>query len=338
MDFEAIMPKRWRITKEGLEHANCKGEYQEASNSFPCVTKRKKVVNLQKGITEMRFSLVFVDFDGNKLTKEMEIAEQDILSKKFLKELPIEVIIMPEFRNRIVEIFLYMIKKQLNVLEITEEIQYGYGWNGRKFYWGNKNQRAISESQSYSATVHIAEIISQDNEIIPGILLAVIHGPLKAVLQEAGIQHDFVTFLVGPSAVGKTSLAGIFCEYMSEMKIKYACTSERKILEKDIRGHRDKTLIVDDYCKSKSERMNAKMEFTISELIQNSCDSGWKLVDQEPAENLSCNPHLIITGEKIIYNESTLNRCFLLKMEKSVDKKLWADIINMKKIWKYLFS
>lgn len=330
MDFEAIMPKQWRIAKAGgLEHANCKGEYQEASNSFPYVIKRKRVTNLQKGITEMKFSIVFVDSGGNKLTKEMEFAEQDIASNKFLKKLPIEVIIMPGFRNKIQELFSYMIKKQLNGQKITEEMQYGYGWNGRKFHWGDKNKRAISESQLYSAVVHIAEIISQEKEIIPGLLLSAVHGPLKGVLQEAGIKHDFSTFLTGPSATGKTSLTGIFCEYMPEMKIKYACTSERKILEKAIRGHRDTTLILDDYCKSTSERMNAKLEFTISEIIQDSCDSGRKLTDQESDENLSCSPHLVITGEKIIYNESTLNRCFLLKMEKSVSKELWVDIKNM---------
>ena len=161
-------------------------------------------------------------------------------------------------------------------------------------------------------------------------VLAAVHGPMKHILEAAEIGHDFVTFLAGPTGIGKTALAKKICGYLNK-PIVLALSSERKNLRKTIQNLTDVTIVVDDFNTSASDRMVSRQLQIVSEIIQGECDAGDVVLDETSAGKRNHNTHLVITSESIICNVSTMNRCFLVNMQEAVSDYLWEKISGMDK-------
>lgn len=328
------LPNRYHYGDDGgIVYENSRKEMLKVVNVIPMGIYKKRIVNQQTNTKKDIVGIVYCDTKGIAVTAPQEFPIEDIMSCKFAKHIPIEVIVEPSFGRRIGNVFKYIIQSQLNALQTTEEFALAFGWNGNgRFHFSNSLHTNFTDGQFYQSASKMASIITKDKNLIPALLLAIIHGPMKHLLKQAGITHDFVTFYLGRTAVGKSSLADAFCSYLPDKKLKYSFHSDRKDLIKTLQGMNDVTLLFDDYCKTSSGRTREKLEQTVSEIIQISCDSGYILTGGEKSADKpdTESPHLVITGEKPIYNESTLNRCFLVYMDESLSQELWDEITQMR--------
>ncbi len=251
-----------------------------------------------------------------------------------MNKMPVLVIIEPSCKRKVKNVYKYIIQSQIAEMKTEKIMKYKFGWNGHKFHWDEKNMAVNWEKLSYEATIKMAKILNYKNDSVCAIVLAAIHGVVKRVLVQAGIEHDFVTLIIGESGVGKTALAKIFCEYLVDKKAVYALGSDRKELQKIMQSSNDMTLVIDDFCKSESKRVEERQLQILSELIQGASDAGKLLIRDGVDENIDNLVHIVSISEKMVRNISTINRCFLVRMEEAIEESLWKEILDYKKLVK----
>lgn len=64
----------------------------------------------------------------------------------------------------------------------------------------------------------------------------------------------------------------------------------------------------------------------LSEVIQSASDAGKILIRDALNEEIDNAVHVVATSEKMMRNISTINRCFLVRMEEIVEESLWKKI------------
>lgn len=317
---------------EGYEWQDGKGlcrnskKNEKVANAIPMITKRSKVCSYITNEKKEVFELEFVLEDETRLNK-IKITDTQLITGTFIKEIPIEVIVQPTYRKKIADIYRVIIQEQLSALSVTEIMEYQFGWNGKKFFW-KEGLDMLNENLSYSVysnATMLANIINME-EIVASVVLAAIHGPLKRLLETAEIKHDYVTYIVGETGIGKTEVVQKICNYLPDKNVFLSLGNERKNLKGYMHKLTDVTLIVDDFSTTASQRMKDRQLHIMSEIIQNASDSGKILIDCENPNASSGNIHLIVTGESLIKNFSTLNRCFVVKMEECLGSVVWNDL------------
>ena len=305
-----------------------KGEKEKrVANAVPIVKKRISFEQPAAGIARKVVVIQYLDCNNTWVGELQEMEEADIMNGNFMRSLPIEV--QADNKRIAKATFLKMIQGQAAKKLVEKVKQYPFGWYEKEFHLGEE-RREILQGQEYRAAIHVADIITQRNQAVTALVLAAVHGPMKHILEAAEIGHDFVTFLAGPTGIGKTALAKKICGYLNK-PIVLALSSERKNLRKTIQKLTDVTIVVDDFNTSASDRMVSRQLQIVSEIIQGECDAGDVVLDETSAGKRNHNTHLVITSESIICNVSTMNRCFLVNMQEAVSDYLWEKISGMDK-------
>lgn len=304
-------------SKNGLYNLK---QQKKLVNAIPKVRKKRKIIfqNKEKSsIVLIDFQLEFQDASESEI---ITLSDKQLLANDFTKYLPVDVILQPRATKIVTDLYRVIIQEQLIKIKAEEEIVYEFGWNDMHYHW-DENQK-LELGNIYESTVNLVNLIISD-EIIAGIVLAAIHGPMVYVLKQAGIEHNYVTFVVGKTGIGKTDVVKKICNYLPEKNIFLSLGSDGRALKKQIHALNDITLIIDDFCNSASKELERKNARNISDIIQSASDSGNVLINGTELMNQDKNIHLIITGEKVIKNFSTINRCFVVSMDEMLDESTW---------------
>ena len=303
-------------------------------NAIPEVTCKKIIVNQKSGTSRMVLEGQYQYANGT--LEPFCLPIEKIQSGQFMKELSMRVRIEIGKKNAVAQVFTYIIQSQIENMDSVEESEYGFGWNNERYEF-EKDVKKDSLSE-YQCVLQMAGQILDSEGIVTGFILAAIHGPIKRLLLDAGVQHDFTTCVSGKSGVGKTSLARGYCRYWHNKETAFSLGSDRKELKKKIRDASDVTVLVDDFNMSNSSRVIEHGIQVLAEIIQLSSDSCQNLVDDKPNQ-LSGNIHIITTVENVLTNVSTMNRCFLVQMDNKVTDECWRkfnDFIDNDGMWNFM--
>lgn len=313
---------------EGL-YFNRNNKHTLIANAWPQVIKRLEIQDNSLGILRHILKVKFV-LEGNAEPEILlDIPEEELRSGKLQKRLPLEIISGDVSERTMVEHFVKIIRMQASELPVESVVHYKFGWNNLHYHWGVSGSDHLPIAEEYSAALQILHVLEGGNMVIAGVFLAAIHGPLKSVLIQAGIHHDFTTYIYGESALGKTELCRNLCNYVPPRDNILSLSSTRKELKKFIENKDDCTIIVDDFCKTASRGVQDRQLQSISELIQASCNSGKVLVDASSSETSYSTTHLVVTAESLVKNLSTINRCYFMQMQQSIPQNIWKEIMQL---------
>lgn len=255
-----------------------------------------------------------------------------IQNGRFFKTFPIEVIIEPRCGNLVRELFQYSIREQLKehpVEKVKKVEKPSYGWKGNRFYMGNPIIlcETVSVENAYKSAGELLKIlIHQKSGVIGVLVLAVMHGPLKKLLEAANVTHDFVTFVVGKTGTGKTDVTKKVCKIPGAGEYVFSAISDRKVIKQILANKSDMAIVLDDYCNSDSNRVTGKLSQTMAEIIQAACDAGKDVIDVSDADRRKSYVHIVVTGEKLFRNLSTVNRLFLVRMDEPLPGDLYETL------------
>lgn len=309
----------------GLWNENGKN-VKKVANAIPKVTEVVciKTMASNKSILLISFCMYY---ENGTQSPRLTITEEELLKSKFVEKLPVHVIVQPQFDKKIASIYRVIIQEQLKEHEVREVIEYDYGWYEKKFNWqkGIESHTCEREGEEYENVMEMTEMIRKE-PILGGILLAAIHGPLKYPLECANVTHDFVTYIVGETGIGKTEISKKICNYLPEKSTFLSLETERKVLKEYIQKSKDITLIVDDFSTTASNRVKERQLQVMSEVIQTASDSGEILTEGEMKGVNLRRVHLVVTGESLINNYSTLNRCFVIRMDENISSAIWEKL------------
>ena len=256
----------WEL-KKGLHIVK---QQKKIANAIPVVVSkkvRKFCKNNQSSILIIGIQFVYQDCSQSEI---IYISEKQLRAKDFNECFPIEVVIQPGANRIVQEVYRVIIQEQLSKIEEIEETAYEFGWNGSHYHWDEEQE--IEVTNEYKSVVDLANLINS-NEVIAGVALAALHGPLVHKLKQAGINHNFVTFVVGETGVGKTEVVKKICNYLVGKNIFLSLGSDGRAIKKQIYALNDITLIIDDFCKSDSPELQRKNVRNVSDIIQNASDS-----------------------------------------------------------------
>lgn len=298
-------------------------------NAYPCLMKRLEIQDNSCGMLQNILVLKFVFADNTKSEIFVNISEEELRNGKLQKRLPLEIISGDISERTMVEHFVKIIKMQASKVPIESMVRYKYGWNKFHYHWGDSCADQYSKSEKFEGLFKILHILERENIVITGVFLAAIHGPLKNILIQAGIYHDFTTYIYGESAVGKTELCRNFCNYVPQQDNILSLSSTRKELKKFIENKNDCTIIIDDFCKTASKGVQERQLQSLSELIQASCNSGKVLVDEASSEASYSTTHLVVTAESLVKNLSSINRCYFMHMKQQIPQNIWQEIMQL---------
>lgn len=324
---EKNMPPNLKIREGEVILRKGSGKEERISKVLIIVKRRKKYVNHITNTVKKTVILQYIGLDGVSLWGEQEFEEKDIMNGKFIKERPIEIQIYNVRSGT--KVFQEIIQVQIADLPIETIERFPFGWYEKFFHWLEDGREEISKEQEYGVVIREADMLRRGHSAITALVLAAVNGPMMKVLADAGIQHNFITFLSGPTGIGKTALAKKICGYLQHKNVIWALSSERKELKKEIQNISDVTIVVDDFNTSASDRYISKQLQTVSEIIQEACDAGGVILDEKSMDKMNHCVHTVVTSETVIRNVSTMNRCYLVDMQEKLPDDLWRNVSEM---------
>lgn len=205
-----------------------------------------------------------------------------------------------------------------------------FGWNGNCYTWDKPPEP--DTGKEYANAVDICKLAIGRNIIIV-VLIAALHGLMKKPLQEAGIRHDYVDVIVGKTGIGKSEPVKMICNYHVGHGNIYSVGSNRKAVWMQMEGNMDQTVVLDDFCKTKSDRVSATQDQLVSEIIQASSDAARVIIDKDSKAiaDPALRRHIVMSAERMISNESTINRCFIFNMEEPLPMETFQKMKALEK-------
>lgn len=205
-----------------------------------------------------------------------------------------------------------------------------FGWNGTCFIWDEPPEP--DTGKEYASAIDICKLAIGRNVIIIA-LIAALHGLMKKPLQEAGIRHDYVDAIVGKTGIGKSEPVKAICNYHVRHGNIYSVGSNRKAVWMQMEGNMDQTVVLDDFCKTKSDRVSATQDQLVSEIIQASSDAARVIIDKDSKAiaDPALRRHIVMSAERMILNESTINRCFIFNMEEPLPMEAFQKMKDLEK-------
>lgn len=258
--------------------------------------------------------------------------KEELVSSKFMNIISKDVIfgVRHGIKDEVRRVFEYCIKMSCKGQTPNQIYRYEFGWNGKEFWWGQRKE--IKSGKEYANALRICKLFI-GNEIFPTVILAAIHGILEKPLQDAGIRHDFVTYLVGQTGVGKSAILRAVCNYRIKMGNLIAVGSDHKSIKKILENSYDTSIVFDDFCRTKSERVSSSQLQIVSEVIQASSDAVRFFADENSLDAIDrpARHHVVISAEQMINNESTMNRCFPVHIMEPLPEKVFTEIKDMER-------
>lgn len=323
--FNDFLPDRVEWREKRLILRDKKGD-RLLSSGFPILDSRKEIIDFKSGETQEIVEYHYILDDLGRASPKQISRIQDILSGEFIKERPGEVIIEPGCMRTARDVFITALQKQFKEAPVEKEIRYQPGWNGQHYHHLKEVDRGIvTEEKIYQATVRIAQIAKLEYKEASALLLASVQGTLRKIFLDAGIHHNYVTYIYGETSIGKTSLAKMFCDEGTGANI-ISMTSDRKRIRNYFNENNDITIVADDVCKTSSSRVYESQLQKVSEIIQESVDTGKLLLNESDNLRSERRIHVVMTAELELKNPSSINRCFYIKMENPLEESDWEFV------------
>ena len=269
--------------------------------------------------------------DGNK-SAPIVCTMKEMGSKKFLEKIfgPVIPEVYRGAQNEVGMIFEHIIKTACVGKKAVEVYANQFGWKDRCYIWDKPMEPDIGKE--YASAVEICKLAAEHDVPIVA-LIGAVHGFMKKPLQKAGIDHDYVDVIVGPSGIGKSASLKLICNYHARLDNIYSVGSSRKVIRILMERNTDQTVVLDDFCKTKSDRVSAAQEQLVSEVIQASSDAARVVHDRDSkaVADPALRRHIMLSAERVIHNESTMNRCFLYNMEESLSLETFQSMKELEK-------
>lgn len=233
-------------------------------------------------------------------------------------------------RKEVGRVFEQIIKTACAGEKVVEVYVNRFGWNGNCYTWDKPPEP--DTGKEYANAVDICKLAIGRNIIIVA-LIAALHGLMKKPLQEAGIRHDYVDAIVGETGIGKSEPIKIICNYHMGSGNIYSVGSNRKAVWIQMEENMDQTVVLDDFCKTKSDRVSAAQDQLVSEIIQASSDAARVIIDKDSKAiaDPALRRHIVMSAERMIKNESTINRCFIFNMEEPLPREAFQKMKALEK-------
>lgn len=227
-------------------------------------------------------------------------------------------------------VFQWVIKMACLGQNIVEVYANGFGWNDNHFVWDKPNES--DAGKEYANAVDICKLTMRHDVIIVA-LVGAIHGFMKKPLLEAGIRHDYVDVVVGLTGIGKSGALKAICNYHVKSGNIFSVGSNRKAVQMQMEGNIDQTVVLDDFCKTKSDRVSATQDQLVSEIIQAASDAARVIIDKDSrtVADSALRRHIMLSAERMIRNESTINRCFIFNMEEPLSLDAFQKMKDLEK-------
>lgn len=257
---------------------------------------------------------------------------KELRSEKLLDKIYPYVIFgtYPGAKKEAVRVFEQIIKTACVGEGAVEVYMNTLGWNGRHFIWDEPIES--DAGKEYVNAVDICKLTMRHDVIIVA-LVGAVHGFMKKPLLEAGIRHDYVDVVVGLTGIGKSGALKAICNYHVKSGNIFSVGSNRKAVQMQMEGNIDQTVVLDDFCKTKSDRVSATQDQLVSEIIQAASDAARVIIDKDSkaVADPALRRHIMLSAERMICNESTINRCFIFNMEEPIFPDAFQKMKDLEK-------
>lgn len=330
-----FLPKGYAwVPQEGIMKKCGRGEECVCN----CIPVNIKPVNIKfPKIQEEKegYSFCLQDADGNILGRDQKpfvCTKEEWESPKFRNLVLRDVAcgVKSGSKAEVLRIFENVIKLTCKNQTPEQICHYEFGWNDQAFWWGQRQR--LGFGKEYANALDVACLLAE-SDLVSAAVLAGIHGIMEKVLRDAGIGHNFVTYFVGETGLGKSALLKAVCNYYTETGNIITVGSDHKSIKKVLENRCDMTIVLDDFCKTRSDRVGASQLQIVSEIIQVSSDAARLLVDESSVDRIDgqARQHIVISAEQVINNESTLNRTFLVHVTEALPEIVFTKIKGMEK-------
>lgn len=182
--------------------------------------------------------------------------------------------------------------------------------------------RLVYRKRDTQAILECLKMLIQRNDVSANICLTfLVTGVLKSIFADVQAIPQFVLFLVGPTACGKTTTASYFFDmYNRDVEYSFALSelnSTKVSIEYMLDKFKDCVYIIDDLAQGVSQQETKEWEKTASKIIRTAANSNpRKYMSGYNVKEYDSQGMIVFTAEKIIDVPSLINRTFLLDMGK----------------------
>lgn len=297
----------------------------------------KRWGNKEEYYAEVKFSI-----GPMREMKTKELSLQELRGRNLMKLLPDGFILMNlSEQKKVWFISEYINGGLLNKKpEVVHCLTAGYNivQNMYVYLLGDRliRPKGIGERVCIESGLHLKEISNKEihvgwtwkfmrlkEEVTPTLFLAGAVIPvLRPFLQAVGIDTTFVTYVVGETGTGKSSLVKLLTEIYKE-KNYWTVSSDMADLRGGMNLIQDFPFLLDDLNKTETSRVKASKESKVSEIIQQVSNHD---VVASKGVCSHFNGNLIVTAEYTLKNISTMNRCIVLNMLSCLDMEVLGTL------------
>ena len=248
--------------------------------------------------------------------------------------LPPVCVIYPDVRN-FSAVMNFIIRGQISIALEKKCVYLRQGWNliGENVVFLEGNE-VIGERELYLYEPSKNKFMGSDSlepkqiatqfmrrfDLYPGMTeilsLNFLWGVMQPLVELSGVHHNFSVFLCGPTGCMKTTLAKLFSILDGDDSTFKSGNSTAASNLDCFRQNSSCVFVWDDLCKSQSKAVMRRQQRDVSEFLQQVGDCGeYKKMYGRKVVAYKVRGAVICTGEYMIENPSTLNRCILIEME-----------------------
>ena len=321
------------------------------------------VDSLEQDIASQAQYLTFI-MKGDNIEEKHRININELNNIKQLY--PLMGITNPEIRG-LDKHFVYIIKKQLKdakklkILKINE-----IGWkridnfniyfHGKGFFSDKHHEfnfkinfddaisqncivddASISETESFN---YMMKLINLHGDISMILSATLILGILRTLFEEAGLNIEFVTYLVGGQGLGKTTLAKLFSNIFDDDMVDtiIGLNSSLPVIEKRLATYKDSVIVVDDLFTTESSSLMRTQEAKFASLVRSIANNSPRMTKSgNNVIKYSCHAMVIITGEYVVGSSSDLTRCIILENNIMPNKEILTQLqLNRKLLSRFV--
>lgn len=166
----------------------------------------------------------------------------------------------------------------------------------------------LINSESFPSAAFIASLVSY----------------VKPIFENELDKYGFTIYIYSESGFGKTEFAKLLADIFEEQDNIVSLSSDKYALKKICRL-KDTLIVIDDLNRTSSSRIKNANEAKVCDFIQMNQGGGscyYKDV------KVKLNHIAVITAEYVIKNDSTINRCLLIQLERAFDS---TELTTLKK-------
>lgn len=182
----------------------------------------------------------------------------------------------------------------------------------------------LKESDNSGEFISYLDDLINSESFPPAAFIASIVSYVKPIFENESDEYEFTIYIYSESGFGKTEFAKLLADIFEEQDNIVSLSSDKYALKKICRL-KDTLIVIDDLNRTTSSRIKNANEAKVYDFIQMN-QGGGNCYYKDIKVKLD---HIaVITAEYVIKNDSTVNRCLLIQLEKAFDS---AELTTLKK-------